>query len=86
MPQCFAIGEGRCRTWMWMSSPATAVKALLQAHELPAAARGALRSLNLRGLTATVAQMIEALRRTAGASAAGSGGQHLPLLSVGGDD
>ena len=53
-------------TGMWMASPSTAVRALVHAHELPASAWGALRSLNLPGLTATVAEMIEALRRAAG--------------------
>jgi len=57
-------------TGMWMSSPATAVKALLHAHELPASAWGTLRSLNLPGLTATVAEMIEALRSAAGEAVA----------------
>jgi len=57
-------------TGMWMSSPVTAVKALLHAHELPAAAWGAQRSLNLPGLTATVAEMVEALRQAAGEAVA----------------
>jgi nucleoside-diphosphate-sugar epimerase len=57
-------------TGMWMSSPRTAVKALLHAHELPASAWGTLRSLNLPGLTATVAEMIEALRQAAGEAVA----------------
>jgi nucleoside-diphosphate-sugar epimerase len=53
-------------TGLWVSSPATAVKALVHAHELPASVWGTLRSLNLPGLTATVAEMIEALRQAAG--------------------
>ncbi len=53
-------------TGMWVSSPVTAVKALVHARELPAAAWGTLRSLNLPGLTATVAEMIETLRLAAG--------------------
>jgi nucleoside-diphosphate-sugar epimerase len=57
-------------TGMWVSSPVTAVKALQHAHELPASAWGSLRSLNLPGLTATVAQMIEALRQAAGEAVA----------------
>jgi hypothetical protein len=48
----------------------TAVRALLHAHELPASAWGTLRSLNLPGLTATVGQMIEALRQAAGEAVA----------------
>lgn len=57
-------------TAMWMSSPATAVKALVHAHELQATPWGTLRSLNLPGLTATVAEMIEALRTAAGEAVA----------------
>ena len=57
-------------TGMWVSSPVTAVRALLHAHELPASAWGTLRSLNLPGLTATVGQMIEALRQAAGETVA----------------
>jgi D-erythronate 2-dehydrogenase len=53
-------------TGVWMSSPATAVAAMVHAHELPSAAWGTLRSLNLPGLTATVAEMVEALRSVAG--------------------
>jgi len=53
-------------TGVWMSSPVTAVAALVHAHELPAAAWGAVRSLNLPGLTATVAEMIATLRSMAG--------------------
>jgi hypothetical protein len=49
-----------------MSSPKTAVAAFVHAHELPPSAWGSLRSLNLPGLTATVAEMVEALRRAAG--------------------
>ena len=57
-------------TGMWVSSPVTAVRALLHAHELPASAWGTLRSLNLPGLTASVGQMIEALRQAAGEAVA----------------
>jgi nucleoside-diphosphate-sugar epimerase len=53
-------------TGVWMSSPATAVAAFLHAHELPADAWGAVRSLNLPGITATVAEMIDTLRAVAG--------------------
>jgi nucleoside-diphosphate-sugar epimerase len=58
-------------TGMWVSSPSTAVGALLHAHELPASAWGTLRSLNLPGLTVTVAEMVEALRQAAGEAVAG---------------
>jgi nucleoside-diphosphate-sugar epimerase len=57
-------------TGVWMSSPATAVAAFLHAHELEAAAWGPLRSLNLPGITATVAEMIDALRAAAGSEVA----------------
>jgi len=53
-------------TGVWMSSPATAVAAMVHAHELPSAAWGTLRALNLPGLTATVAEMVAALRSVAG--------------------
>jgi len=57
-------------TGMWVSSPSTAVQALLHAHELPASAWGAVRALNLPGLTVTVAEMIETLRQAAGEAVA----------------
>ncbi len=53
-------------TGVWMSSPATAVAAFVHAHELDASALGAVRSLNLPGITATVDEMIETLRAAAG--------------------
>ena len=53
-------------TGVWMSSPATAVAAMVHAHELPSSAWGPLRSVNLPGLRATVAEMVEALRSAAG--------------------
>jgi nucleoside-diphosphate-sugar epimerase len=53
-------------TGVWMSSPATAVAAFIHAHELPASSWGVLRSLNLPGLAATVAEMVDTLRRVAG--------------------
>jgi nucleoside-diphosphate-sugar epimerase len=53
-------------TGVWMSSPGTAVAAMVHAHELPASAWGPLRAINLPGLTATVAEMVDALRRAAG--------------------
>jgi len=61
-----AICPVAASTGMWMSSPSTAVKAMVHAHELPASAWGTQRSLNLPGLTATVAEMVESLRRAAG--------------------
>jgi nucleoside-diphosphate-sugar epimerase len=53
-------------TGVWLSSPGTAVAAFVHAHELPAPAWGAVRSLNLPGVAATVEEMIAALRAAAG--------------------
>ena len=49
-----------------LTRSATAVAAMVHAHELPYAAWGTLRALNLPGLTATVAEMVAALRSVAG--------------------
>ena len=57
-------------TGVWMLSPGRVVEAFLHAWELPAEAWGTQRWLNLPGITASVAQMIEALRKVAGAKAA----------------
>jgi nucleoside-diphosphate-sugar epimerase len=46
------------------------VEAFLHAWELPAQAWGAQRWLNLPGITASVAEMVEALKRVAGAKVA----------------
>jgi nucleoside-diphosphate-sugar epimerase len=59
-------------TPMWLLSPGSAIAALLRAHDLPddrwrEVTRG--QALNLPGLTVTVAQMIESLRRVGGAEA-----------------
>jgi nucleoside-diphosphate-sugar epimerase len=56
-------------TAMWMLSPGRAVEAFIHAHELPAAAWEVRRAVNLPGLTATVREMIEALRTVAGDAA-----------------
>jgi nucleoside-diphosphate-sugar epimerase len=53
-------------TGVWLLSPRRVVDAFIHAWELPAGAWGTQRWLNLPGITATVAQMIEALRRVAG--------------------
>jgi nucleoside-diphosphate-sugar epimerase len=53
-------------TEMWLLSPRRAVAGLLHAAALPAEAWGPSRILALPGLTATVAQMLEALDRVAG--------------------
>lgn len=56
---------------VWMLSPGRVVEAFLHAWELPAAAWGTQRWLNLPGITASVAQMLEALKKVAGAKVAG---------------
>jgi D-erythronate 2-dehydrogenase len=53
-------------TGVWLLSPRRVVEAFIHAWELPAEAWDTQRWLNLPGITATVAQMIEALRRVAG--------------------
>ncbi len=57
-------------TGVWLLSPRRVVEAMIHAHELPAAAWGAGRVVNLPGITASVAEMIEALKRVAGAKTA----------------
>ena len=53
-------------TGVWLLSPRRVVEAFIHAWELPPAAWGTQRWLNLPGITASVAQMVEALRRVAG--------------------
>lgn len=53
-------------TGVWLLSPRRVVDAFLHAWELPPEAWGTQRWLNLPGITASVAQMVEALRRVAG--------------------
>jgi nucleoside-diphosphate-sugar epimerase len=55
---------------MWLTSPRAVVDNIVVAHEVPAGAFAASRSINLPGITATVAEMIEALVRVAGADVA----------------
>ncbi len=50
----------------WFASPRAAVGFLIQAAELPGGALGDRRALTLPGLSCTVADQIEALRRAAG--------------------
>jgi nucleoside-diphosphate-sugar epimerase len=57
-------------TAVWLLSPKRVVEAFVHAHELPAAAWGARRVVNLPGITATVAEMVDALGRVAGAAVA----------------
>ena len=57
-------------TGVWLLSPRRVVEALVHAHELPAAAWGSRRVVNLPGITASVAQMLVALERVAGKAVA----------------
>lgn len=50
----------------WHTSPRSAVRFLLQAAEMDTALLGTRRNLNMPGLSATVGEQIEALRRVAG--------------------
>lgn len=50
----------------WFASPRAAVRFLIHAAELDTASLGSRRSLTMPGLTATVGEEIEALRRVAG--------------------
>ena len=56
---------------MWVMSPRTAIANLIYAHDLPAAAWGYQRVLNLEGLTVSAGQMLDALRRVCGDAVAG---------------
>jgi len=57
-------------TGVWLLSPGKVVDAFIHAWELPPEAWGTQRWLNLPGITASVAQMVEALRKVAGDSVA----------------
>jgi nucleoside-diphosphate-sugar epimerase len=57
-------------TGVWLLSPGKVVGAFIHAWELPPETWGAQRWLNLPGITASVAQMVEAMRRVAGEGAA----------------
>jgi nucleoside-diphosphate-sugar epimerase len=52
-------------TAVWLLSPRRVADAFIHAHDLPAAAWGVNRALNLPGITVTVAEMIEAMRKIA---------------------
>lgn len=65
-----AVCPVRPESRLWILSPGRAIAALLHAHDLPAAAWGADRSVSLPGISVTVAEMVEALRRVAGEAAA----------------
>ncbi len=54
-------------TGVWLLSPRRVVEAFVHAHDLPPSAWGSNRVLNLPGITVSVAQMLDALARIAGA-------------------
>jgi nucleoside-diphosphate-sugar epimerase len=54
------------QTGVWLLSPGKVVDAFIHAWELPPEAWGAQRWLNLPGITASVAEMVEAMRSVAG--------------------
>lgn len=53
-------------TGVWLLSPGRVVEAFIHAWELPPEAWGSQRWLNLPGITASVAEMVEAMRKVAG--------------------
>ena len=53
-------------TGVWLLSPRKVVEAFIHAHDLPAAKWGSNRLVNLPGITVTVAEMIEAMKKIAG--------------------
>lgn len=58
-------------TGVWLLSPRRCVDNFIHAHETPSAVWGTRRVLNLPGITVSVQQMIDAMRRVAGDAAAG---------------
>jgi nucleoside-diphosphate-sugar epimerase len=56
-------------TRLWLLSPRRAVEALVHGHELDAAALGGVRTVNLPGLSVSVADMVAALAAVAGPAA-----------------
>ncbi len=57
-------------TGVWLLSPRRVVEAFVHAHELPAAKWGSDRVVNLPGITASVAEMLKAMAKIAGAQTA----------------
>ena len=53
-------------TELWILSPRQVIESFVHAHDLPASAWGTNRSINLPGITISVKQGVEALRRIAG--------------------
>jgi nucleoside-diphosphate-sugar epimerase len=57
-------------TGIWLLSPRRVVEAFVHAHDLPSAAWGLNRVVNLPGITVTVGEAVDALRRSAGEAVA----------------
>lgn len=55
-------------TRLWLLSPQRAIDALIAGHDLPGAAFGASRTVNLPGVSVSVAGMLAALEKVAGAT------------------
>jgi nucleoside-diphosphate-sugar epimerase len=55
---------------VWLASPNTAIESLIAAHDLPSAALGACRWINVAGISVTVGEMVASLERLAGAEVA----------------
>ncbi len=53
-------------TGVWLLSPRKVVEAFIRAHDLPSSVWGVSRVVNLPGITVSVAQMVEALRKIGG--------------------
>lgn len=58
-------------TRLWLLSPRRAVESLVLGHELPSAALGAVRAVNVPGLSVSVAEMVAALEAVGGRAVAG---------------
>jgi nucleoside-diphosphate-sugar epimerase len=58
-------------TRLWLLSPRKAIDSLVKGHEVPAAALGDSRIVNLPGISVSVEDMVQALERVGGAEAAG---------------
>jgi nucleoside-diphosphate-sugar epimerase len=61
-----AICPVPAETRMWLLSPRAVVANLVVSHEIPASAFAQTRSVNVPGISLTVGEMVEALRRVAG--------------------
>jgi D-erythronate 2-dehydrogenase len=53
-------------TELWILSPKQAIESFVHAHDLPSSAWGANRAVTLPGITVSVKEGVEALRRIAG--------------------